>query len=122
GEGDGMAIIGGDFGLDPKAAPLDELRRAGFRDAWASAGSGLGYTEPAARPRQRLHYIWLNERSGGLRVANILVFNAPGAGASLPLVADFIRQPAPPPLAPEDAPPAPADELDSSAEEPAPDR
>jgi endonuclease/exonuclease/phosphatase family metal-dependent hydrolase len=101
-------IIGGSFGMDPKAAPLTVLRDR-FQDAWTLRGGGLGYTTPSAEPRRREDFFWTTKREDYL-VENILVFSAPGASDHLPVVIDLAPAPQRPPAPPPSEAPIPEDE------------
>lgn len=64
-EGSGAPLLlGGDLNARPESPVHGELRRAGFRDAWAECGSGEGMTFPAAAPDRRIDYLYL---AGGTR-------------------------------------------------------
>jgi endonuclease/exonuclease/phosphatase family metal-dependent hydrolase len=103
----GADIVGGDFALDPKGAPLDALRGT-LRDAWLERGSGLGYTDPSDLPRRRADYVWYDAK-GGIEPANAWVINAPGESSRLPLIVDFV------PRRPDAAPLGKANDAQSNA-------
>ena len=51
------AIVAGDLNGSGDTAPLAPFRALGLVDAWAAAGSGPGWTNPAGRVHQRLDYV-----------------------------------------------------------------
>ena len=55
----GLLLVGGDFNSEPASAVQAELRRGGFRDAWAECGRGDSLTYPADRPVKRIDYLYL---------------------------------------------------------------
>jgi endonuclease/exonuclease/phosphatase family metal-dependent hydrolase len=53
-------LLGGDFNSGPESAVHQELRGAGFRDAWEGCGEGDGKTFPASAPVRRIDYLYVN--------------------------------------------------------------
>ncbi|HYH78552.1 MAG TPA: endonuclease/exonuclease/phosphatase family protein [Longimicrobium sp.] len=63
--GQGMPLlIGGDLNALPESPVHEELRRAGFRDAWENCGEGDPRTFPSGAPVRRIDYLYVN---GGTR-------------------------------------------------------
>jgi endonuclease/exonuclease/phosphatase family metal-dependent hydrolase len=54
------AVVMGDLNATPDAREIAMLRDAGLRDAFVLAGQGDGFTYSAARPYQRIDYIWVS--------------------------------------------------------------
>jgi endonuclease/exonuclease/phosphatase (EEP) superfamily protein YafD len=52
-------LIGGDFNARPESGVHQQLRDAGFRDAWAGCGGGDALTFPAAAPNRRIDYLYV---------------------------------------------------------------
>jgi len=52
------AVLVGDLNARPDWRQVDELLEAGWVDAWASAGSGDGFTANAADPLHRIDYVF----------------------------------------------------------------
>lgn len=52
------AVLVGDLNARPGWRQVDELLEAGWVDAWASAGSGDGFTANAADPLHRIDYVF----------------------------------------------------------------
>ncbi|HEX2077738.1 MAG TPA: endonuclease/exonuclease/phosphatase family protein, partial [Longimicrobium sp.] len=52
-------LLGGDLNARPESPIHQELRAAGFRDAWPECGSGDAMTFPAAAPDRRIDYLYL---------------------------------------------------------------
>lgn len=52
-------LIGGDLNALPESPIHQELRAAGFRDAWPECGTGDGFTFPATTPSRRIDYLYL---------------------------------------------------------------
>jgi endonuclease/exonuclease/phosphatase family metal-dependent hydrolase len=52
-------LIGGDLNARPQSAIHEDLRAAGFRDAWPECGEGDGFTFPVATPDRRIDYLYL---------------------------------------------------------------
>jgi endonuclease/exonuclease/phosphatase family metal-dependent hydrolase len=52
-------IIGGDLNALPASPIHQELRSAGFRDAWPDCGAGEGMTFPVNAPARRIDYLYL---------------------------------------------------------------
>lgn len=58
--GPGMPVLlGGDLNARPESPVHQQLRAAGFRDAWAECGSGDAMTFPAGAPDRRIDYLYL---------------------------------------------------------------
>lgn len=81
-------VLLGDLNARPGAPELRPLL-ARLRDAWQEAGSGEGYTYPAATPDRRIDYVLVSE---GVRVREIRVV-ATGASDHRPVVADLVLPP-----------------------------
>jgi endonuclease/exonuclease/phosphatase family metal-dependent hydrolase len=80
------AIVAGDFN-NPADSPLSRIVWRGFRDAFAKAGSGYGYTAHAPRPWVRIDRILV---SPDWRVSQART--APGSGRDhLPVFAEIWR-------------------------------
>jgi endonuclease/exonuclease/phosphatase family metal-dependent hydrolase len=79
-------ILCGDFNDTPGSRTHQKIASA-FRDAWAAAGTGEGFTIPAEQPRKRIDYIWLGKEPS-LDVLRVWV---PPSEASdhLPVVGEF---------------------------------
>ena len=75
----GRKVLVGDLNDVPTSATLAKLRNAGFRDAWARAGDGPGYTygqdEDLRNVRSKLHkridYVLAGKRIGVLDAQNV---------------------------------------------------
>ena len=65
------AIIGGDFNAPAGDAVFDLLRDAGFRDAFAEAGSGWPDTYPNTAPMLRIDHLWVNAGITPVRAAAV---------------------------------------------------
>lgn len=65
------AIVGGDFNAPAGDAVFDLLKDAGFRDAFAEAGSGWPDTFPNAAPMVRIDHLWVNSRITPVRAAAV---------------------------------------------------
>jgi endonuclease/exonuclease/phosphatase family metal-dependent hydrolase len=52
-------LIGGDFNARPESAVHQQLRDAGFRDAWEGCGAGDEMTFPAGAPDRRIDYLYI---------------------------------------------------------------
>ena len=78
-------VLLGDFNASPQAAELAPLWGP-FRDAWALAGTGAGWTFPAHQPDRRIDYVTASPdvRVVGARVPATL------ASDHLPVVADLL--------------------------------
>jgi endonuclease/exonuclease/phosphatase family metal-dependent hydrolase len=63
-------IFMGDLNAEPDAKEIGMLRDAGLQDAFATIGSGNGFTWPADKPNQRIDYIWF---SPDLKVSNLQI-------------------------------------------------
>ena len=57
-------LIGGDLNARPESAIHEQLRNAGFRDAWDGCGTGDAMTFPASAPDRRIDYLYV---AGGVR-------------------------------------------------------
>lgn len=55
-------LVGGDLNSTPESAVQEQVRRAGFTDAWALCGAGNEMTYPADSGVKRIDYLYL---SGG---------------------------------------------------------
>jgi endonuclease/exonuclease/phosphatase family metal-dependent hydrolase len=55
----GPVLMGGDLNARPESRIHQELRAAGFRDAWLECGTGDGMTFPVAAPDRRIDYLYL---------------------------------------------------------------
>ncbi|HEY7767803.1 endonuclease/exonuclease/phosphatase family protein [Longimicrobium sp.] len=53
-------LIGGDLNARPESAVHEQLRGAGFRDAWEGCGEGDAMTFPASAPDRRIDYLYVN--------------------------------------------------------------
>ncbi|HEY0037100.1 MAG TPA: endonuclease/exonuclease/phosphatase family protein [Longimicrobium sp.] len=53
-------LIGGDLNARPENAVHEQLRRAGFRDAWEGCGAGDAMTFPASAPDRRIDYLYVD--------------------------------------------------------------
>ena len=53
-------LVGGDFNSEPGSATHQRMAAAGWRDAWASCGTGSGLSFPVDRPVKRIDYLWLS--------------------------------------------------------------
>ena len=53
-------LVGGDLNSTPESAVQEEVRRAGFIDAWTLCGSGNELTYPADSGVKRIDYLYLN--------------------------------------------------------------
>ena len=58
----GALLVGGDLNSTPESAVQEEVRRAGFIDAWSLCGTGNALTYPADSGVKRIDYLYL---SGG---------------------------------------------------------
>ena len=65
------AIVGGDFNAPAGDAVFDLLKDAGFRDAFAEAGSGWPDTYPNAAPMLRIDHLWVNSPVRPVRAAAV---------------------------------------------------
>jgi len=52
------SILLGDLNSEPDYEEMQMIAEAGFVDAWAEAGEGLGLTWPAIAPFERIDWIW----------------------------------------------------------------
>jgi endonuclease/exonuclease/phosphatase family metal-dependent hydrolase len=52
-------LIGGDFNALPESGIHQQLRGAGFRDAWEGYAGGDALTFPAAAPERRIDYLYV---------------------------------------------------------------
>ncbi len=52
-------LIGGDLNARPESAVHEQLRGAGFRDAWEGCGAGDAMTFPAGAPDRRIDYLYV---------------------------------------------------------------
>ncbi|HEX8319135.1 endonuclease/exonuclease/phosphatase family protein [Longimicrobium sp.] len=52
-------LIGGDLNARPENAVHEQLRGAGFRDAWEGCGAGDAMTFPASAPDRRIDYLYV---------------------------------------------------------------
>ncbi len=52
------AILCGDFNALPRTLPIRTVERA-LEDAWASRGSGFGFTSPSSFARSRIDYVFV---------------------------------------------------------------
>jgi endonuclease/exonuclease/phosphatase family metal-dependent hydrolase len=52
-------LVGGDLNALPESPIHQDLRAAGFRDAWPECGTGEGMTFPVAAPARRIDYLYL---------------------------------------------------------------
>jgi endonuclease/exonuclease/phosphatase family metal-dependent hydrolase len=79
-------ILCGDFNDTPSSRTYEQIGQA-FRDTWAAAGTGDGFTIPAEQPRKRIDYIWLGKDSA----IDVLRLWVPQSEASdhLPVVGEF---------------------------------
>lgn len=84
GEDPGPKVLVGDLNATPEAPELAPLLEY-FGDAWVLAGSGPGYTFPAASPDRRIDYVLASE---GVEVLSARVIRTP-ASDHLPVVADL---------------------------------
>lgn len=75
-------LIGGDLNARPESAVHEQLRGAGFRDAWEGCGAGDAMTFPASAPDRRIDYLYAN---GGTRCESARVL-AGDASDHRPLV------------------------------------
>lgn len=55
-------LVGGDLNALPESPIHQELRAAGFRDAWPQCGTGDGFTFPATTPSRRIDYLYMTGR------------------------------------------------------------
>lgn len=53
-------LVGGDLNSTPESEAQEEVRRAGFTDAWTACGNGAGLTYPADSAVKRIDYLYLN--------------------------------------------------------------
>ncbi|HEY0022236.1 MAG TPA: endonuclease/exonuclease/phosphatase family protein [Longimicrobium sp.] len=53
-------LIGGDLNARPESAVHEQLRGAGFRDAWEGCGEGDAMTFPASAPDRRIDYLYVD--------------------------------------------------------------
>jgi len=51
--------LGGDLNAEPDSEVVRRLRAAGFVDAHAACGVGVGLTYPSAAPTKRIDYLWI---------------------------------------------------------------
>jgi endonuclease/exonuclease/phosphatase family metal-dependent hydrolase len=65
----GTRLVGGDFNAHPGTTPITMMQQS-YKENWAVAGSGMGYTHDAANPTTRLDY-WFS--SGSAAVSSIAV-------------------------------------------------
>lgn len=70
------AIIGGDFNAPAGDAVFDLLTDAGFRDAYAEAGSGWPDTYPNTAPMLRIDHLWVNSAIHPVRAAAVETKNS----------------------------------------------
>jgi endonuclease/exonuclease/phosphatase family metal-dependent hydrolase len=56
-------LMGGDLNSTPESAVQEDVRRAGFTDAWSSCGGGPGLTYPADSGVKRIDYLYFNAPS-----------------------------------------------------------
>ncbi len=63
-------LVLGDLNAKPDAPEIALLRDAGLRDAFATLGTGDGFTWPSTKPNQRIDYIWY---SSDLSVRNLVM-------------------------------------------------
>lgn len=75
-------VLAGDFNATPAAAPITTLTAA-FKDSWAEAGSGAGYTYSSFLPTKRIDYVM---HSGQLTTTQIRVIST-SASDHLPVLA-----------------------------------
>lgn len=52
-------LIGGDLNARPESPVHQQLRGAGFRDAWEGCGAGDAMTFPASAPDRRIDYLYV---------------------------------------------------------------
>ncbi len=52
------ALLMGDMNSEPTYPEMDLIRKAGLIDSWAEAGSGAGLSWPAAKPIERIDWVW----------------------------------------------------------------
>lgn len=52
-------LIGGDLNARPESEIHQQMRDAGFRDAWEGCGAGDAMTFPAAAPDRRIDYLYV---------------------------------------------------------------
>lgn len=57
--GGSPVLLGGDLNAPPDSRVIDDLRRAGWTDAWRACGQGEGSTFPADAPERRIDYLFL---------------------------------------------------------------
>src|SRR5919204_5281107 len=65
----GPQFVGGDFNERPTGASIADMEQM-YADAWATLGSGPGYTHPADTPTSRIDYWFSN---GGSTLASVAV-------------------------------------------------
>ena len=82
-------ILCGDFNDTPGSRTHQKIAQA-FVDAWATGGTGDGFTIPSEQPRKRIDYLWLGKDSP----IDVLRLWVPQSDASdhLPVVAEFRLQ------------------------------
>lgn len=57
-DGRTLAVLMGDTNAEPSEASMRTLAER-YRDAWATAGVGDGFTIPPGKPTRRIDYVWL---------------------------------------------------------------
>jgi endonuclease/exonuclease/phosphatase family metal-dependent hydrolase len=75
-------LIGGDLNARPESPVHEQLRGAGFGDAWEGCGAGDAMTFPASAPDRRIDYLYVD---GGTRCESARVL-ASDASDHRPLV------------------------------------
>ncbi|HZZ92444.1 MAG TPA: endonuclease/exonuclease/phosphatase family protein [Usitatibacter sp.] len=87
------AIVAGDLNAPPHSLILRILREAGFRDAYAAAGHGFGFTYghelPGGLSFLRLDHVLVDDSIG---VADCFV-GPPGVSPHRPVIADLVLRP-----------------------------
>jgi endonuclease/exonuclease/phosphatase family metal-dependent hydrolase len=84
-----LALMG-DFNYRPTSAPHATVVDAGWRDAWAEAGSGDGFTHPASDPGTRIDFIYLGEPAASPACIEVPLL---GVSDHLPVVATLPAMP-----------------------------
>jgi endonuclease/exonuclease/phosphatase family metal-dependent hydrolase len=85
--GGGLVIVGGDLNATPDMGATARIAGS-LRDAWSEAGTGEGWTFPAAAPTTRIDYVFVGE-GGSIVGAKVGVKGAGRASDHLPVAVDL---------------------------------
>jgi endonuclease/exonuclease/phosphatase family metal-dependent hydrolase len=85
--GGGLVIVGGDLNATPAMGAIARIAGS-LRDAWSEAGTGEGWTFPAAAPTARIDYVFVGE-GGSIVGVKVGVEGAARASDHLPVAVDL---------------------------------